>query len=245
MDIKSAQVSGAKVWPRRAVELFAIIASILLSFFLEDLRQENEEAEKKDELVQDLAIVVYEDLKQIDALRATLEASLACIDNLQGDIASGHKKLSDTQALEALLCVEVGHSFFPQNGVYEQMVATGALELIESNELKVQLLKIFTHLKDRNYATSTEIDSFNITFRNSVLANFRIRFSYNSEDGVFYGSRKIEDQKFNLDYYMSNEFFGLLSQGSLYANMYLRQLSDISDGYRAVGALARSELGGS
>ena len=150
--------------------------------------------------------------------------------------------MTDMEALEAVLCVEVGHSFFPQDGVYEQMVATGALELIEDNELKRQLLEIFTHLKDRNYATSTEIDSFNITFRNAMLANFRIRFSYDSDDGVFYGSRKIETKEFNSQYYQSNEFFGLLSQGSLYANMYLRQLTDIRAGYQAVEKLAQTEL---
>lgn len=236
---------GPVSWRRRALELAAIITSILLSFFLEDLRQENEEIEKKDELVQDLAIVVSEDLRQIEALRATLEASLSCIATLQDDIAARHENLGDLNALETLLCVEVGHSFFPQDGVYEQMVATGALELIDNNELKTQLLEVFTHLKDRNYATSTEIDSFNITFRNAVLTNFRIRFSYDSDDGVFYGSRKIEGQEFNYDYYMSNDFFGLLSQGSFYANMYLRQLSDISAGYHAVGELAQLELVGS
>ena len=89
---------------------------------------------------------------------------------------------------------------------------TSSKRSIEDNELKRQLLEIFTHLKDRNYATSTEIDSFNITFRNAMLANFRIRFSYDSDDGVFYGSRKIETKEFNSQYYQSNEFFGLLSQ---------------------------------
>tara|TARA_A100001015_G_scaffold301421_1_gene388202 strand:+ start:172 stop:846 length:675 start_codon:yes stop_codon:yes gene_type:complete len=222
--------------------LIAIVASILVSFFLEDLRQINEEVEKKNELVSDLSIVISEDLKQIQALQETLEGSLTCIAQLQDDIASNHTVMTDMEALEAVLCVEVGHSFFPQDGVYEQMVATGALELIEDNELKRQLLEIFTHLKDRNYATSTEIDSFNITFRNAMLANFRIRFSYDSDDGVFYGSRKIETKEFNAQYYQSNEFFGLLSQGSLYANMYLRQLNDIRAGYQAVEKLAEIEL---
>ena len=64
----SVQHSPAS-WRRRALELAAIITSILLSFFLEDLRQENEEIEKKDELVQDLAIVVSEDLRQIELAR--------------------------------------------------------------------------------------------------------------------------------------------------------------------------------
>ena len=215
-----------------------------MSFFLEDLRQENEEVEKKNELVSDLSIVINEDLKQIQALQETLEESLTCIAQLQDDIASNHTAMTDIEALEAVLCVEVGHSFFPKDGVYEQMVATGALELIEGNELKRQLLEIFTHLKDRNYATSTEIDSFNITFRNAMLTNFRIRFSYDSDDGVFYGSRKIETKEFNAEYYQSNKFFGLLSQGSLYANMYLRQLNDIRAGYQSVEELAKIELAG-
>ena len=163
--------------------------------------------------MQDLAIVVSEDLRQIEALRATLEASLSCIATLQDDIAARHENLGNLNALETLLCV------------------VRDLELIDNNELKTQLLEVFTHLKDRNYATSTEIDSFNITFRNAVLTNFRIRFSYDSDD-----SRKLG---------MSNDFFGLLSQGSFYANMYLRQLSDISAGYHAVGELAQLELVGS
>ena len=229
-------------WRRRSIELIAIVASILVSFFLEDLRQENEEVEKKNELVSDLSIVISEDLRQIQALQETLEESLTCIAQLQDDIASNHTAMTDIEALEAVLCVEVGHSFFPKDGVYEQMVATGALELIEGNELKRQLLEIFTHLKDRNYATSTEIDSFNITFRNAMLTNFRIRFSYDSDDGVFYGSRKIETKEFNAEYYQSNKFFGLLSQGSLYANMYLRQLNDIRAGYQSVEELAKIEL---
>jgi len=245
MEDELNQTSRTAIWPRRAIELMAIVISILLSFFLEDLRQENEEKEKKDDLVKDLRLVVTEDQKQIAALRNTLEQSLLCIARLQDDISSGHEDLTDAAALDSLLCVEVGHSFFPQDGVYAQMVATGALELIESNELKTQLLEIFTHLKDRNYATSMEIDSFNISFRNAVLANFRIRFSYDSDDGVFYGSRKIEAQKFNYDYYMSNEFYGLLSQASFYAHMYLRQLTDIGHGYRSVGRLAETELAGS
>ena len=65
--MNSEITSGGEItnWRRRAIELLAIVTSILLSFFLEDLRQEQEEIEKKNDLVQDLAIVVTEDLKQI------------------------------------------------------------------------------------------------------------------------------------------------------------------------------------
>ena len=83
-NIKTASFS---CW-RRSIELIAIVASILVSFFLEDLRQENEEVEKKNELLSDLSIVINEDLKQIQALQETLEESLTCIAQLQDDIAS-------------------------------------------------------------------------------------------------------------------------------------------------------------
>ena len=89
----------------------------------------------------DLSIVISEDLKQIQALQETLEGSLTCIAQFQDDIASNHTEMTDMEALEAVLCVEVGHSFFPQDGVYEQMVATGALELIEDNEI-IRFLEI-------------------------------------------------------------------------------------------------------
>ena len=89
-NINSARFS----WRRRSIELIAIVASILVSFFLEDLRQKNEEVEKKNELVSDLSIVISEDLKQIQALQETLEGSLTCIAQLQDDIAVSYTHLT-------------------------------------------------------------------------------------------------------------------------------------------------------
>ena len=228
-------------WKRRALEGLFIVLSILISFFLEDIRQENEEIEKKNELVSDLAIVIEEDLAQISALEVTLNNSLKCISRLQDDIDSGHRKLDDQTAIATILCIEIGHSFFPKDGVYAQMVSTGALELIENAELKNGLLELFTHQKERNFATSKEIDNFNIQLRNSMFKNFRIRFDYDSEDGIFYGAKILKSSRFDLEYYRSDEFYGLIGQASLYANMYLRQLSDIKTNYKRVAALSLKE----
>ena len=84
-------------WKRRILEGLFIVLSILISFFLEDIRQENEEIEKKNELVADLAIVVEEDQMQISALEKTLRESLRCIDILQDDIDNNHQILSDQE----------------------------------------------------------------------------------------------------------------------------------------------------
>jgi hypothetical protein len=111
------------------------------------------------------------------------------------------------------------------------MISTGYFELIENERLKENLLEMYNHQMARNYATSLEIDNFNIEFRRSPYEKFRIRFNYNLTDGEFYGARELVNYTFNKSYYLSDEFYGLLSQAKLYSNMYQRQLFDIEKKY--------------
>jgi ADP-heptose:LPS heptosyltransferase len=140
------------------------------------------------------------------------------------------------------LDVEVGFSFFPQDGIFNQLISTGSFELIKNVELKNILLEMYNHQKQRNYAMSTEIDHFNIRFRNDLLVQFRISFNYNSYDGAFYGSRTVNQYKFNQPYYMSNDFYGLLSQAKFYGNLYTRLLKDIEKSYLTALSLAKNEI---
>ena len=101
---------------------------------------------------------------------------------------------------------------------------------------------MFNHQKGRNYATSQEIDQWNIVSRGEILKKFRIRFSYNSFDGEFYGSRTLNTFDFDTDYYLSNNFYGLLSQAQNYSNMYMRLLNDIKKSYETARSLSIEEL---
>ena len=148
----------------------------------------------------------------------------------------------DIEAIKILLNVEAGISFFPKDGIFEQLISTGTFELIKNNELKRLLLEMFNHQKDRNYATSQEIDQWNINSRGELLEKFRIRFSYNSFDGEFYGSRTLNTFNFNTDYYLSDDFYGLLSQAQYYSNMYMRLLNDIKISYDTAKSLSIEEL---
>ncbi len=164
------------------------------------------------------------------------------ISSIQNDIDEKHTLLKDEEAIEKLIGIEVGFSFFPKDGVFNQMISTGTFELISNNELKNNLLEMFNHQRARNYATSLEIDNFNIEFRRNPYTKFRIRFDYNLLSGEFYGSRQLTKFKFNRDYYFSNEFYGLLSQAKLYSNMYKRQLNDILKTYEDTQLLIKQEL---
>lgn len=224
------------------LQSFVIILSIFISFFFEDVRKNKEDILTKNELVSDLIISLDEDLIQIDNLLEILQDSEKNILEILNDIDLNHKNLTDLEAIKIILDIEVGISFFPKDGIFEQLISTGTFELIKNNELKKLLLEMFNHQKDRNYATSTEIDQWNISKRGQILKNFRVRFSYNSYDGEFYGSRTVNTFDFNMDYYMSSDFYGLLSQAQYYSNMYLRLLSDIKKSYETAKSLSVEEL---
>jgi len=224
------------------LQSFVIILSIFISFFFEDVRKNKEDILTKNDLVSDLIISLDEDLIQIDNLLKILQDSEKNILEILNDIDVNHKNLTDLEAIKIILDIEVGISFFPKDGIFEQLISTGTFELIKNNELKKLLLEMFNHQKDRNYATSTEIDQWNISKRGQILKNFRVRFSYNSYDGEFYGSRTVNTFDFNRDYYMSSDFYGLLSQAQYYSNMYLRLLSDIKKSYETAKSLSVEEL---
>ena len=221
---------------------FVIILSVFISFYIEDVRKGNENIITKNDLVSDLIISLDDDLVQIEELLKILQNSEKNIQEILSDIDNNHKSLSDIDAIKTILDIEVGFSFFPKDGIFEQLISTGTFELIKNNELKRLLLQMFNHQKDRNYATSQEIDNWNIITRGEILKKFRIRFSYNSFDGEFYGSRSVNTFYFDSNYYQSNDFYGLLSQAQNYSNMYMRLLNDIKKSYETAKSLSIEEL---
>jgi hypothetical protein len=227
---------------RGGIEFLAVFLGIALSFYVEEWQTEKDNERKKDQYLSDLTNTLEMDIQQINKLLETLINSEKLITEIQSDIDENHKALSDIEILNKLLDVEVGFSFFPQDGIFNQLISTGSFELIKNVELKNILLEMYNHQKQRNYATSTEIDHFNIRFRNEILDEFRVSFNYNSYDGAFYGSRTVNRYKFNQPYYMSNAFYGLLSQANLYGNMYTRQLKDIEKSYITALSLAKNEI---
>ena len=224
------------------IEAAVIIFSVFLSFYFEDIRKDKEDFNTKNELVADLILSLDDDLVQIENLINILQDSEKYITEILNDIDSNHNNLSDIESIKTLLQIEVGFSFFPKDGIFEQLISTGTFELIKNDELKRTLLEMFNHQKERNYATSNEIDSFNKGFRGLFLKKFRVRFNYNSFDGVFYGSRSLNNFKFNKEFYMSSDFYGDISLAQYYANMYMRLLKDIQKSYESANSLSKEEI---
>ena len=223
------------------IEGIVIYLSILLSLFLGNINESYSDTGKKNNYLNDLSITLEEDINQIRNLISILNNSEDLIIELQNDIDKKKRELTSDEIISILIKIEVGFSFFPQDGVFNQMISTGSFELIENTDLKKNLLEMYNHQIARNYATSQEIDNFNIKFRGEPYNRFRIRFDYNLLEGEFYGTRKLTSYDFDESYYKSNSFYGLLSQAKLYSNMYKRQLNDILDSYEKTLLLIKQE----
>jgi len=225
------------------VQALVIILSVLLSFYLEQQRQVSITNQEKNYLLTDLTKTLESDIDQIEIILDGLGDSDKNLVKLLDDINNNHALLNDREVVEILLQIQIGTSFFPQDGIFNQLIANGTFNLIENEELKSLLLDMYTHKKERNYATSTEIDNFNLLWRKQIMGNFRIQFNYNSYDGEIYGQQELTRFRFNKQYYLSNELYGALSQSRIYVGMYTRFLNDQKNEYNTALALSKTEIG--
>ena len=125
-----------------AFEGTVIVVGILFSFYIEEMRIESKNIEIKNELLNDLNRAVKNDLEQIENVQMLLNKSQLEINEILRDINNNHKHLSDIETIEKLISINVSVSFFPQDGVYTELVSSGSFELIKNKELKSKLLEI-------------------------------------------------------------------------------------------------------
>jgi hypothetical protein len=209
---------------KHVIEGSVIICGILLSLYIGELNTQKNNIEIKKELIQDLNRSLNDDLEQIKIIQNILENSLNQISKLQDDIESNHQNLSDQEAINLILDIEVAASFFPSIGVYNELISSGSYELVNNSELKRTLIDLYETQKEGNYTMSLSLDNLALQYVRETLEKFNIRFTYNISEGEVYGDRVIQNYKFDQKYYSSKEFYGLLSTLSYPANNYNRLL---------------------
>ena len=135
---------------RLLVEFIVIISGVLLSFYIDDFRELQNKKLEKDILIGELVITAKEDLKQIQNLKRDLMKVQGNIQIFLEDTNDNRKDMADKQiAINYLFISEkMSVSFFPQDGIFTQLISTGSLELIESSTLKNLLLRIKNKKKD-------------------------------------------------------------------------------------------------
>jgi len=227
---------------KNTIQGILILIGILLSFHIEESRIEQKNFEIKNELLSDLNRAISDDLEQIKNLKEILNSSLYSISELQDDMNKNHQLLSDEEVIKKLIDLNVSISFFPQDGIFTELISSGSFELIKNKDLKSKLLEIYNHQKERNLSISDDIDVVMKDYELEIMTNFRIAIDYTSSDGEFYGKPILSDYEFNRDYYLSNKLYGLMSLNYLFGVMYSRLLDDFKKSHEATLALSMLEI---
>ena len=224
------------------LESIVILFSIILSFYIEGQRDLAQKKSDKNKLITDLINTIDEDLEQLNYINSVVMGAVKNFNEILSDIDSKNQLMTKSEILNKMMANNIGISFFPREGIFNQLIATGSFELIENEELKSLLLEIYNHQSNRNYATSYQIDLLAIKFSETIHKNFRINSEYNYKEGQIYGRPVVKNFIFYEKFYYSNEFYGLLSEGKQNGNDYLRLLDDISENYKQAKIYAQYEI---
>ena len=225
---------------RLLVEFIVIISGVLLSFYIDDFRELQNKKLEKDILIVELVITAKEDLKQIQNLKRDLMKVQGNIQIFLEDTNDNRKDMADKQiAINYLFISEkMSVSFFPQDGIFTQLISTGSLELIESSTLKNLLLRNFTHYLDRNQANNRTLDDLYLDFVNNVDPFIAVTSKDVQDASFIYTDRIVDSYSIDSEYYLSNKFKAYLSSANTMVGKNIDMLNLFEKSYNQILELA-------
>ena len=225
---------------RLLIEFIVIISGVLLSFYIDDFRQLQNQKLEKDILIGELVITAREDLKQIQNLKRDLMKVQGNIQIFLEDTNDNRKDMADKQiAINYLFISEkMSVSFFPQDGIFSQLTSTGSLQLIKSNTLKNLLLRNFTHYLDRNQANNRTLDDLYLDFVNNVDPFISVTSKDKQDASFIYTDRIVDSFSIDSDFYLSNNFKAYLSSANTMVGKNIDMLNLFEKSYNQILELA-------
>ena len=229
---------------RYILEFIIIITGVVLSFYLDDLRQLNEKESYKDTLIEELLVTSQEDLKQIEKITLDLNKVQSFIKELLLDLEDKQKNISDSEIAEKYLFItqKMSVSFFPQNGTFNQLISTGSIELIDSKKFRRVLLNNYTHYYERNSANNRTLDDLYLAFGANIDPNITVT-SIEKEDASFiYSDLVVSSYEIDHEFYLSNTFKAYLLTAQSMVGKNIDMLEIFSKSYSEIIALANKEI---
>lgn len=227
------------------LQSIVVLLSVLLSFYIDSIRVNNQNAKYKNELVKDLQSIIKNERTQIKNIKDLQIRCRNAADELIYDITQNSYKLSEREIAEkVLLLTERGSvSFFSQSSLYEELKNTGSTRLIKSDNFRYALSNTYNNLNQRNLAVSRIIDDY--FFRALARINKKIIiFSKEEKSSEGYVYSDLVPTYFNIDknYYKSNEFLGDLNQLKSLVERYLNMLDKLDESYKLLKIYSEEEL---
>jgi len=230
-----------KYFLKYGFEFVVIFFGILISLYFEQSRQNRIENERKNNSIEQLIKVIDQDLLQIDNFillqRMSLESSDKLYDNLRYD-----EKLSEDKIIYHISSVgRALKSFFPQEGIFNQLISSDLIKRINSETLKSRLFKLFNEDLKRHDVHTKEYDEFFLSFNYKLSVNFFLEHNWKT-DASEVNQIEIKKYRFNNSFYTSDEFFGNLIEARKNISAYLTELQDLKTKYSDLKSLCIDEI---
>ena len=230
-----------KYFLKYGFEFVVIFFGILISLYFEQSRQNRIENERKNNSIEQLIKVIDQDLLQIDNFillqQMSLESSDKLYDNLRYD-----EKLSEDKIIYHISSVgRALKSFFPQEGIFNQLISSDLIKRINSETLKSRLFKLFNEDLKRHDVHTKEYDEFFLSFNYKLSVNFFLEHNWKTNASEV-NQIEIKKYRFNNSFYTSDEFFGNLIEARKNISAYLTELQDLKTKYSDLKSLCIDEI---
>ena len=206
------------------LEFLVVFFGILLSFMIDNRIKYSERVDNKNFLLEQLNEVIKEDQNQLKIVESTLNDCLESISILIYDYKN--KILHDSVVVKHFSNVssKMSISFFPQKSIYNQIVQSQYLELIENKKLKENLASLYEHLNDRNESANLKLDLFNQEFDLALIDLVYYRTILNEVKNSVDLDTSIKDYKISKDYRNNNLVIGYYMNAEKRVIFYLELL---------------------
>lgn len=230
--------------PKYFSEGTIVMLSILISFYLEDIRVTNEKSNYKNELVVDLQKIIDSEINQLENIKKLQNRCLIAGEELLSDLLNKDQQLSDREIAERLLLLmQRGTvSFFAQNGIYEELKSTGSTELIKSKNFRYALSDTYNNLFQRNLAVSRIIDDYFFNAVARINKKIIIISKEKKDEGYVYSELIPTYFKIDKEYYLSDEFLSDVNQMKSLVERYLDLISALEKSYNDLKIYSQEEL---
>ena len=229
---------------RYVLEFLIIITGVLISFYLDDVRQLNEKKGYKDKLISELLVSSEQDLAQIENITKDLNQVQDNIAMMLEDINDGSKDLQDSIIAEKYLFVtqKMSVSFFPQNGTFDQLISTGSMELIDSDKFRRVLLNNYTHYYDRNSANNRTLDDLYLAFGANIDPHILVKPIEEKDASFIYADKSVGDFEIDEEFYLSKMFQAYLLTAQSMVGKNIDMLNIFQNSYQEIIGLANEEI---
>ena len=189
-------------------EFIVVFLGLLLSLAIDNYRKKAEKLKKKNTLLIELEESITNDVVQLGIVNKSLDQA---IESVKFILEDGKKSDSLIAFHVSNISAKTAISFFPERGIYSQLINSNSFELIDNTKLRSRIIDLYEHLEDRKDAADLKNDFFVESFDKSILNKINYRIQIVEVDNSVDLNTKIINYEVDQDILIDKVFIGYIT----------------------------------